>query len=113
MIRIIVNPYRLNATVHLGCHDRRFFSSLQTAKKVDANWQNMKASKNLDERATSLIFGDKPYVELSRLEQKIVDAFQQRIFKEDGVVLPNTGAALEQAELEQLLHKHLRDKGNE
>ncbi len=117
MIRIIMNPCGLNATVHLtssvGCFNKRFFNFLSIDHTVNENWKAI--SERLDEKARSLIFGGKKYTEMSRREQDIVDAYQQKKLKEAPVILPNTGADLEQKELEQLLQQYFRNrnKGNE
>lgn len=50
---------------------------------------------SLEEKALKLIFGTKDYTQFTNREKKIVDAFQRRLYRENGFVMPNTGAAQE------------------
>jgi hypothetical protein len=106
---MIANSYALSAAVHptspVGCLNRSFFSYIRSVEKVDKNWRAIKTRERLDEKARSLIFGDKKYTKMSRSEQKIVDDYQQKKLEEAPIILPNTGADLEQVELEQLLNR--------
>ncbi|CCB89734.1 unknown protein [Simkania negevensis Z] len=68
----------------------------------------MKWNESLADKARSLIFGEKKYTQFTLEEKKIVDFYQQRKLEEDAVILPNTHAALEQAEIEQMLLKRYK-----
>lgn len=93
---------------------RRISSSSHTIEKTDLIRQSMKwnqsRNESLTDKALSLIFGERKYTEFTSEEKKIVDFYQQKKLEEDGVILPNTGAALEQAEGEQILLEHERYK---
>jgi hypothetical protein len=92
------------------CFHRKFSSSLRTAEKTDLTWKTKEWNERLDEKALSLIFGEKRYEEFSNEERRIVDLYQQKLLKEDWVILPNTGAAIEQEEVEQMLLEREKKK---
>jgi hypothetical protein len=60
--------------------------------------------EKLEDPALTLIFGEKKYQDFTPLERKLVDGYQQKRSREGGI-MPNTAAALEQEEVEQLLVK--------
>jgi len=112
MIRIIVrslgsNP-AMRSTSLPACFHRRSLCSLHTAEKTDLTRQHMKWNERVADKARSLIFGEKKYAEFTQQEQKIVDFYQQKKLEEDAVILPNTRAALEQAEIEEMLLKRYK-----
>lgn len=113
MMRVIMGSWGLNTVRHstFSCFHRRSFSSLYTATKTDLARENMKWNESLADKARSLIFGEKKYTQFTPEEKKIVDFYQQRKFEEDAVILPNTHAALEQAEIEQMLLKRYKEHG--
>ena len=100
-----MGSFGVNGTAHLtvssSCLHRQLFG--HTANKIDLTWQHMTWNEHLAKKARFLIFGEKKYVELNLKEQKIVDFYQKKILKEDAVILPNTRADLEQAEIVQML----------
>ena len=88
-----------------ACTQIRYSSSALIAEKADSTWKKMKWNKSLDDKARSLIFGEKKYSDFTLQEQRIVNFYQQKKLQEDAVILPNTYAALEQAEVEKMLLK--------
>ncbi len=81
---------------------RRFYK--QVAVKSDEQFHNMKWDENLAKKARKLIFNERKYRDFTSEEKKIVDSYQEKLLKVDGgVILPNTGADLEQREIEQLI----------
>src|ERR1700734_2755754 len=114
MIRALMSFFGLHVTTRftssLGYLTPRLCGGMRTIDKVASTWPRVKENNNLANRARSLIFGEKKYVDLTPEEQKIVDFYQQKKLEEDGVILPNTRAALEQEELEQILRKRLKDR---
>ena len=93
-----------SAETLVGFH-RKFNHSLRTSDKVDLTWKSMKWNESLADKARSLIYGERKYVNFSPEEKEIVDYYQQKKLEEDAVILPNTQAALEQDEIEQMLRK--------
>ena len=116
MITAVISSLRLDtvrySTSLFACSHRRFFSRLHTAEKTDLIRENMKWNENLADRARSLIFGEKKYAQFTPKEQRIVDCYQQKKLEEDAVILPNTRAALEQTEIEQMLLKRYKEEHN-
>jgi hypothetical protein len=112
MVRVIMSFLGLNTARHSAslsaCFHRRFLGSLRTAEKTDLTRQNMKWNASVADKARSLIFGERRYTEFTPQEQRIVDFYQQKKLEEDMVILPNTRAALEQAEVEQMLLKRYK-----
>lgn len=108
MMKSVTNYFGFSAmhpAAKLSGFHTRFYGSLRTSDKVDLTWKNMKWSESLADKARSLIYGERKYVNFSPEEKKIVDYYQQMKLEEDAVVLPNTQAALEQDEIEQMLRK--------
>ena len=60
-------------------------------------------------RKWSLTRLEKALYQKLKCHQKIVDFYQQKKLEEDAVILPNTRAALEQAEIEQILIKRQKE----
>lgn len=73
------------------------------AQETDAQEEDL---ESLAERAGALIFGDKSYTDLSPKDQKTVDTYQQRVFKESGVIMPNTREALERIKEKTNVSRH-------
>ncbi len=91
----------------------RAFQSVQRdepfGKKSNGVFHTMGPDEQWKKKALNLIFSGRKYSDFTLEEKKIVDSLQESVQKVDGgVILPNTGADLEQREIEQLLRS--RDK---
>lgn len=127
MMKIVMNSSSFSTTFRsispLICFFKRFFANTQKIKleegngilrrkisqrvtaKTKTDLRHTRRTEKLEEKARSLISGEKNYVDLSPSEKKIVDFYQQEKFNEGGIILPNTRAAIEQAEVEQMLRR--------
>lgn len=94
MIRIISSCFRLIQTLPPKTH---------LCKSTFSTYYKIQTKTDLEKEASKLIFGDRQYGSLTPKEKRIVDLYQRKILKEDGgVVLPNTGADLEQKNISSI-----------
>ena len=78
--------------------------------------QISKLKKELDEKeenAINLIFGNRSYSEFKPEEKELVDWYQDRVFKEAPVILPNTKKDWEEQQAEKLLDEFNQTTCNE
>jgi hypothetical protein len=95
MMSVIITSLRISPSIRLAaCSQRRYLAYVKR-----------KNNEKLEEKARSLIFGEKQYVDFSLREKKIVDLYQKKRSREDAIILPNTGSALEEAEVYEMLLK--------
>jgi len=112
-MKIIINPRGWGIMNHVfidpvHTHIRKY-GSLHSVPLVNLAKPCMNWNEHLADKARSLIFSERKYADLTPEEKKIVDFYQQKKLEEDAVILPNTGAALEQAEIEQMLLKRHKE----
>ncbi|MBP7075206.1 MAG: hypothetical protein KBA81_07480 [Rhabdochlamydiaceae bacterium] len=79
-------------------------SYIQVTMKSDDAFNNIKWDEHLAKKAVDLIFSERKYPDFTSEEKKIVDSYQEKLLEVDGgTILPNTGADIEQQEIQQIL----------
>jgi len=83
------------------------FRDVRGYSQAAANRGKLFSNAILEKRALDLIFGSRSYTAFTSREKRLVDLYQERVFRVSCgcVVLPNTKMDLEQIDLNYLLNQ--------
>ncbi|MBA3239133.1 MAG: hypothetical protein H0T62_12400 [Parachlamydiaceae bacterium] len=110
-IRTFLSPFVVSlSTSQVVCLYKRCFASCGTVKKTNALFQQkIEWNDEQTNKAMSLIFGERQYINFTPDEQRLTDLFQERMMDEDAITLPNTRAAVEEEVIEEIRRQQYKE----